>query len=170
MPDPDVLRHSIDERHTPPLTTHGVKTTIMKKIVIASTLSLLFVSTATFAGTQDCATRISAIQTQIQNAKQWGNVNQVAGLERSLANVQANCTNAGQLERAERNVQDKQEDVRKAQAEVADAADKLRDAQSRGDAKKIKSAQEKLADKQDKLSEKMDKLRIAQADLAGLKG
>ena len=166
----DELGHSINERHTAPLTTHGVKKFIMKKIIVASALPFIFISTATFAGAQDCATRINAIQTQIQNAKQWGNVNQVAGLERSLANVQANCKDTNQIERAQRDVQQKQEDVRKAQAEVAEASDKLRDAQSRGDAKKIQSAQEKLADKQDKLREKMDKLRVAQADLAALKG
>ncbi|MDR3100801.1 MAG: DUF1090 domain-containing protein [Paraburkholderia sp.] len=149
-----------------------MKKIVMKKYAIASALLLLFISTATFAGTQDCSTRINAIQTQIQYARQHGNVNQQAGLERALANVRASCTNAGQIERAERaerDVQQKQEDVRKAQAEVTEATDKLRDAQNRGDAKKTKRAQAKLADKQNKLREKMDKLRIAQADLAGLK-
>jgi chromosome segregation ATPase len=141
----------------------------MKKSLIAAVVPFVVLSTSAFAGTQDCATRISAINSQIQIAKQYGNTHKVAGLEAALAQVKANCTDAGQISRAERKVQDKQNDVRQAQDELRDAETKLRDAQARNDAKKIRKAQEKLAQKQNKLRENMDALHDAESDLAALR-
>lgn len=142
----------------------------MKKTLIAAVIPFVLLGTTAFAGTQDCATRVSALKSEIQTAQQYGNTQKVRALQGALAEVQAHCTDAGQVQRAERKVQDKQNDVRKAQDEVRDAEAKLREAQARNDAKKIQKAQEKVSDKQDKLREKMDDLRSAQADLAALKG
>jgi chromosome segregation ATPase len=142
----------------------------MKKILIAAVVPFVLLSTSAFADTQDCATRVNAINSQIEIAKQYGNTHKIASLQIALAKVQANCTDAGQVSRAASKVQDKQNDVRKAQDEVRDAEKNLREAQVRNDAKKIQKAQEKLVEKQDKLRDKMDDLSSAQADLAALKG
>ncbi|WP_112172630.1 DUF1090 family protein [Paraburkholderia unamae] len=71
----------------------------MKKIVLAAVAPRVFISSATFAGTQNCATRINIIQTKIDYARQRGNACQVAGVERKLANIRVRCPNAGQAER-----------------------------------------------------------------------
>lgn len=138
----------------------------MKKIALAAVVPFIFISNATFAGTQNCATRISIIQNKIDYARQWGNAYKVAGLERKLANIKAHCGYAGQTGKSVRDVQSREKDVREAQAEVSEASAKLRAAQDWGDPEKIRQAQKKLADKQDKLNRKMDKLYDARADLA----
>ncbi|WP_153101341.1 DUF1090 domain-containing protein [Paraburkholderia hayleyella] len=144
----------------------------MKKTLFAAIVPFVLLSaTSAFAGgTQDCATRANAIQAQIQAAKQFGNTNRVASLEGALAQVKANCTNAGQAERANRKVQDKQRDVAKAQNDVRQAEEKLREAQARGDSRKVQKAQSKLSEKQDRLRQKMDDLSAAQGDAAALRG
>ncbi|WJF89842.1 DUF1090 family protein [Paraburkholderia bonniea] len=143
----------------------------MKKIIIAAIAPIVMLgASSAFANTQDCATRANAIQAQIQAAQQYGNTNRVAALQNALAQVKANCTNAGQSDRANNRVQDKQRNVRKAQDEVRQAESKLREAQARGDARRIQQAQSKLAEKQDKLREKMDDLSNAQGDAAALRG
>ncbi|KVT04012.1 hypothetical protein WT24_25605 [Burkholderia sp. MSMB1078WGS] len=143
----------------------------MKKTLIATALPfILLAHSAASAGTRDCATRSNAIQAQIDTARQFGSTAQVERLKGALAQVKAHCTDAGQTDRAQRKMQDKQRDVQKVQNEVRKAEESVREAHARGDAKKIAKAQQKLADKQGKLREKMDNLRAAQADLAALKG
>ena len=143
----------------------------MKKIILTALVPLaLFAASNAFAGTQNCATKISAIQAQIEVAKQYGNTNQIAGLQTALAQAKANCTDAGQAGKAEEKVRKAQEDVRKTQEDVRKAEQSLREAQAKRDAKKISKAQEKLNEKQFKLREKMEDLRQAQADLTALKG
>jgi len=143
----------------------------MKKIILTALVPFaLFAASSAFAGTQNCATKINAIQAQIEVAKQYGNTHQIAGLQTALAQAKANCTDAGQASKAEEKVRKAQEDVRKTQEDVRKAEQSLREAQAKRDAKKISKAQEKLNEKQFKLREKMDDLRQAQADLAALKG
>ncbi len=143
----------------------------MKKIILTALVPFaLFAASSAFAGTQNCATKINAIQAQIEVAKQYGNTNQIAGLQTALAQAKANCTDAGQASKAEEKVRKAQEDVRKTQEDVRKAEQSLREAQAKRDAKKISKSQEKLNEKQFKLREKMDDLRQAQADLAALKG
>ncbi len=143
----------------------------MKKIFLSAVIpfALLAASNA-FAGTESCSAKISAIQAQIEVAKQYGNTHQIAGLQTALAQARANCTDAGQAAKAESKVRKAQEDVRETQQDVREAEQKLREAQAKHDPKKISKAQDKLSEKQFKLREKMEDLRQAQADLAALKG
>jgi chromosome segregation ATPase len=142
----------------------------MKETLIVAVVpfALLGASTA-FAGTQSCDTKVAAIEAQIQKAQLYGNVNKVAGLQQALAEAKARCSDAGQLARAEAEVQRKQESGRHAQEDVRRAEEQLRNAKASGDAKRIAKAQDKLRGSKAKLSEKMEKLREAQADLEALK-
>ena len=143
----------------------------MKKIILTALVPFALLAGANaFAGTQNCAAKISAIQAQIEVAKQYGNTHKIAGLQTALAQAKANCTDAGQASKAEEKVRKAQENVRKTQEDVRKAEQSLREAQAKRDAKKISKAQEKLNEKQFKLREKMQDLREAQADLAALKG
>lgn len=143
----------------------------MKKTLLTALAPLVWLGTTTaFADTVDCATKIRAIETQINIAKQYGNTHRMAGLQDALSNTKARCTDAGQLQHAERKARDAEQDVQKAQLEVREAEEKLREARAKGDAKKIAKAQKRLADKQAKLHEKTEDLRSAQADVAALKG
>ena len=143
-----------------------MKTTLLAAIV---PFALLGASSA-FADNVDCATKIRAIETQIDYAKQHGNTNRIAGLQDALANTKANCSNAGLAERADRKVRDARQDVDKAQAEVREAEDKLREARHDGKTKKVLKAERNLADKQRKLREKTEDLRSAEADRTAVKG
>nr|WP_311526456.1 DUF1090 domain-containing protein [uncultured Ralstonia sp.] len=143
----------------------------MKKTLLAALVPFALLGTsAAFADTTNCATKIRAIETQIDYAKQHRDANRVADLQDALANTKANCSNAGLAERADRKVRDAQQDVDKAQAEVREAEDKLRDARHAGKAKKIRKAERNLADRQHKLREKTAELRSAETDRAALKG
>ncbi|GCB06672.1 DUF1090 domain-containing protein [Ralstonia sp. SET104] len=146
----------------------------MKKTLFAAIapFALLGASSA-FADNIDCATKIRAIETQIDYARQHGNTGRLDGLQKALDNTKANCSNAGLVERADRKVRDAQQDVDKAQAEVDKAKGKL-DAASResrkGKDEKSRKARRTLADKERKLREKTVELRRAEADRAALKG
>ncbi|AQQ35288.1 DUF1090 family protein [Burkholderia cenocepacia] len=90
----------------------------MKHTLIALAIPVaLFVSTGAFAGTQDCATRIRALHTQIDNAKRFGNTQQAMRQRAALERIQASCTDAGQLARAERKLSDKARDLHDAQVD-----------------------------------------------------
>lgn len=143
----------------------------MKKIILSAVVPFaLMAASSAFAGnTQTCATKVSAIEAQIEVAKQFGNTHKIAGLQTALAQAKANCTDAGQAAKAETKVREKQEDVRKVQEDVRQAEQSVREAQAKGDKKKISKAQDKLSDKQFKLHEKREDLRQAQADFAALK-
>ncbi|WP_107314436.1 DUF1090 family protein [Burkholderia metallica] len=137
----------------------------MKKALIALAVPVaLLASTGAFADTQDCATRIRALQTQIDTAKRFGNANQAMRQQAALDQIKTHCTDAGQLARAERKVVDKQRDLERAQDDVEDAKARIHNAEARGDAKKLSNAQRKLADKQQKLRDATRDLHAAQAD------
>ncbi len=144
----------------------------MKKLILSAVVPFaLMAASSAFAGnTQGCATKVSAIEAQIEVAKQSGNSNKIAGLQTALAQAKANCTDAGQRAKAGTKVRERQEGVRKVQEDVRKAEQSLHEAQAKGDKKKISKAQQKLSDKQFKLREKMEDLRQAQADLAAFKG
>ncbi|MBR7958765.1 DUF1090 family protein [Burkholderia cenocepacia] len=143
----------------------------MKHTLIALAIPVaLFASTGTFAGTQDCATRIRALHTQIDNAKRFGNTQQARRQQAALERIQANCTDAGQLARAERKLSDKARDLRHAEDEVRNAQARVHEAETLGDARKLNDAQRKLADKQAKLRDATRDLHDAQVDRDALKG
>lgn len=72
----------------------------MKKIILSAVVPFaLMAASSAFAGnTQSCATKVSAIEAQIEVAKQFGNTHKIAGLQTALAQAKANCTDAGQAE------------------------------------------------------------------------
>ena len=130
----------------------------------------LLATPVAYSATQDCATRIDAIEAQIESAAQVDDTRKIARLGSALSQVKTNCTDSGQVTRAGRKVREKQEDVRKAHKEVRNAEENLRNAQAEDNEKKISKAQKRLSAKQDKLRSKMDDLRGAQADLSAFKG
>ncbi|VWD02236.1 hypothetical protein BLA18112_04074 [Burkholderia lata] len=143
----------------------------MKKVLVALVVpAALLANSGAFAGTQDCATRIRALQTQIDNAKRFGNTQQAMRQQAALEQIKANCTDAGQLARAERRVADKQRDLRNAEDEVRDAQARINEAETLGDARKIARAQRKLADKQHRQREAARDLHDAQVTRDALKG
>ncbi|KVH58849.1 hypothetical protein WS89_18685 [Burkholderia sp. MSMB1072] len=143
----------------------------MKNALVALAVPVaLFASAGTFAGTQDCSTRIRALNTQIDNAKRFGNMQQAMRQQAALDRITANCTDAGQLARAERKLTDKARDLRNAEDEVRDAQARVREAEALGDARKLNHAQRKLADKQAKLRNATRDLHDAQVDRDALKG
>jgi chromosome segregation ATPase len=143
----------------------------MKETLIAAVVPFaLLAGSVSVAATEDCGTRANAIQTQLDAARQFGNTAQAARLQIALAEVKARCTDAGQVRRAQRKVDEKQRDVRKAEDEIREAEARLSEAQARGDSKKIAKAQKKLADKRSKLQEQTSKLRDAQTDLTAIRG
>ncbi|MBR8233431.1 DUF1090 family protein [Burkholderia sp. AU42008] len=142
----------------------------MKNPLIALAVPVaLFASAGAFAGTQDCATRIRALHTQIDNAKRFGNTQQAMRQQAALERIQANCTDGGQLARAERKLTDRTRDLRNAEDEVRHAQARVHEAEARGDAKKLNNAQRKLADKQAKLRNATRDLHDAQVDRDALK-
>ncbi len=148
-----------------------IEETRMKKTLVALAVPVaLLASTGAFADTQDCATRIRALQTQIDNAKRFGNAPQAMRQQAALDQVKAHCTDAGQLARAERKVADKQRDLQRAQDEVHEAQARIHEAEALGDAKQLNKAQRKLADKQIKLRNATRDLHDAQIDRDALKG
>ncbi|KVL25071.1 DUF1090 family protein [Burkholderia sp. MSMB1835] len=143
----------------------------MKNALVALAVPVaLFASAGAFAGTQDCSTRIRALHTQIDNAKRFGNTQQAMRQQAALDRIMANCTDAGQLARAERKLTDKARDRRHAEDEVRDAQARVREAEALGDARKLNNAQRKLADKQTKLRNATRDLHDAQVDRDALKG
>ncbi|WP_175857183.1 DUF1090 family protein [Burkholderia anthina] len=141
----------------------------MKRALIALAIpALLLAGTSAFAGTQDCATRIRALQTQIDNARRFGNTQQAMHQQAALERIRAHCTDAGQRARADSKVADAQRDLRNAQDDVRDAQARADAAVTRGDAKKLNKARRKLADKQAKLREAEHDLHDAQADRTAL--
>ncbi|KAG8155462.1 DUF1090 family protein [Burkholderia catarinensis] len=143
----------------------------MKKALVALAVPVaLLASTGAFADTQDCATRIRALQTQIDDAKRFGNTRQEMRQQIALERIRDNCTDADQRARAESKVADKQRDLQNAQDEVRDAQAHVHEAESLGDAKKVNKAQRKLADKQHKLRDATRDLHDAQATRDALNG
>ncbi|QCP51008.1 DUF1090 domain-containing protein [Trinickia violacea] len=143
----------------------------MKKCLTAAVMTLALLSaSAASAYSQRCTVKIHALQAQIDAAKQAGNTNRVAGLQRALKQTKAKCTDEAQYTRAERKARNGQKDVIKAQNELDSARHQLQEATAGGDTEKIGKAQDKVAEKEHALREKMDDLRAAQANLAAIKG
>ncbi|MBJ9595651.1 DUF1090 family protein [Burkholderia seminalis] len=142
----------------------------MKGPLTAITLALaMLASPPATADTQDCATRIRALQTQIDYAKLHGNTQQAMRQQAALDAIGANCTDAGQLAHAERKVRDEQRDLAKARDEAHEAQAAVRQAETRDDAGKLAKAQRKLADKQRKLRDATRALHDAETSRDALK-
>ena len=98
-----------------------------------------------------CAAKKHAITLQLEQARAHGNSNQVAGLEKALSEVNANCTEAGLKKERENKVLDAKHEVSKRQADLDKAMKK-------GDSEKIDKRKTKLAESRKELQEALDQL------------
>ncbi|MEB0204844.1 DUF1090 domain-containing protein [Pseudomonas sp. CCC3.1] len=98
-----------------------------------------------------CAAKKHAITLQLEQARAHGNSNQVAGLEKALSEVNANCTEAGLKKERENKVLDAKHEVSKRQADLDKAMKK-------GDPEKIDKRKTKLAESRKELQEALDQL------------
>ncbi|MEB6337398.1 DUF1090 domain-containing protein [Serratia rhizosphaerae] len=143
------------------------KMTKMAIMPVVLALGVGFSSMAS-AGGYDCNAKRAAIEYQIQQAEKYGNYHRIAGLKRALNELNAHCTNGSlikdaqkKVEKLERKLADKQQDVREIKGD-------LREAQAKGDARKVAKYQRKLQEKQSDMREVAADLRQAQAELAAL--
>lgn len=93
-----------------------------------------------------CEGKRQKIEQQIDYARAHGNAHRVAGLQKALSEVNANCTNAGL--RAER-----ESDIRKKERKVEERRQELAEARADGRENKILNKQKKLKDALDELTE-----------------
>jgi len=93
-----------------------------------------------------CAAKKDDIQQQIDYAKAHNNSYRIAGLEKALSEVSANCTDASL--RA-----DREADVRKKEQKVAEREQELNEAKATGRTDKIQKKQEKLDDAKEELAD-----------------
>jgi len=98
-----------------------------------------------------CAAKQQAIRTQIDQAKAHGNTDQQAGLEKALAQSQANCTDAGLQKERENKVLDARREVAQRQADLDKAMKK-------GDSDKINKRKDKLAESRKELQQALDEI------------
>ena len=122
----------------------------MKKTLLALSFSLLpFTFTAAHADSSltGCAAKKQEIETQLSYARQHSNTHQIAGLEKALSEVNANCSDSGLL-------QQRQEKVAEKKAKVQEREQELAKAQAEGrSASKIEKRQQKLAEARQELQE-----------------
>ena len=123
---------------------------------LALLLSLGLITAGTQAaepepGLTGCAAKRSAIEQQLQQARDHKNAAQAAGLETALTQVKANCTDAGL--RSER-----EQKVLEARHEVSQRTKDLDKAMKKADAEKINKRKEKLAEAKQELQEALDDL------------
>ena len=104
-----------------------------------------------------CAAKRQDITTQIENAKAAGNTGQQAGLEKTLSEMNANCTDADLLKQQEQKVLDAKREVSRRQAD-------LNKAMSKGDPEKIDKRKDKLAESRKELQDEQEKLEKVQPD------
>jgi len=93
-----------------------------------------------------CAAKKDDIQQQIDYAKTHNNSYRIAGLEKALSEVNANCSDASL--RA-----DREADVRKKEQKVAEREQELTEAKATGHTDKIQKKQEKLVDAKEELAD-----------------
>lgn len=98
-----------------------------------------------------CAAKKHEISQQLEQARAHGNSNQVAGLEKALSEVTANCTDSSLKKERETKVLDAKHEVSKRQADL----DK---AMKRGDPERIDKRKNKLAESRKELQEALDQL------------
>lgn len=93
---------------------------------VKNTLALVLLSTASFATLaqtplKGCAAKEANIQQQLDYAKAHNNSGRIAGLEKALSEVRANCTDASLQAQREENVREKEQKVAERQQELKEA-------------------------------------------------
>ena len=102
-------------------------------------------------GLTGCAAKKQGIINQIELAKSHANLDQQAGLEKALSEVEANCTDASLKKERENKVLDAKHEVSQRQADLDKAMKK-------GDPDKINKRKDKLAESRKELQEALDEL------------
>ncbi|RKS86988.1 uncharacterized protein DUF1090 [Orbus hercynius] len=127
----------------------------MKNILKMSLITLAVTMSASALANQfeglTCAGKKTAIQTQLDYAKQANNVYQVQGLEKALTDVNTYCSNDDLAKKYQEKVQEKT-------AKLQEKQDDLKEAQLKGDPSKIAKQQAKLQKAQYELQEAQTQL------------
>lgn len=123
-------------------------------IIGVTAVSTLLLASVGHEPQKGCANKIHHIKQEIVKAQEMKNDHRVNGLEISLSNVQANCTEEGLMQRLEAKIDDEREDLREhtqdlEQAVADDRVDKV---------EKYKAKIAKDQTKIDKLTEQLDAL------------
>jgi len=142
--------------------THGL---------ICSLVLILAPLTVAKAANPHCDAKRSAIEEQIQYAKQHNNAHQVAGLEEALRKVNINCTDESLRQDADKDVRHLERKLREKQSDMRELQIKLSTEQSKADANKNKVAkyEKKLLRKQQDEQEVQQELKTARDKVASLK-
>lgn len=119
-----------------------IATTFLTSMLLLAPLEVVHAETKLTG----CEGKKHDIEQQMDYASANGNKHRVAGLQKALSELNANCTNAGL--RAER-----ESDVRKKERKVEERRQELAEASADGREIKIRNKQEKLKEAQDELNE-----------------
>lgn len=119
---------------------------LMAAVLALGCASPLFAADAARQPLTGCAAKRAAIETQLEQAKAYGNGNRVAGLQTALEKVKIYCTDGNLTQKRKQNVLD-------AEKEVAQREKDLRKAMNKGDAEKIEKRKDKLAEARDELEQ-----------------
>ena len=102
-------------------------------------------------GLTGCAAKKQGIINQIEQAKSRGNMEQQAGLETALREVNEHCTDAGLKKERENKVLEAKHEVSQRQADLDKAMKK-------GDPERINKRKEKLAESRKELQEALEEI------------
>ncbi|MBA1230998.1 DUF1090 domain-containing protein [Pseudomonas viridiflava] len=105
----------------------------------------------------ECLLKSQEISSKIQDAKTEGNKAEQTGLEKALAEVNANCTETSLLKQREQKVLDAKREVSRRQTDLNKAMDK-------GDPEKINKRKDKLAESRKELQDAQAELEKVQPD------
>ena len=123
----------------------------MNTTIKAFLFAMLSYPMACSAQTGGCDAKRSSIENEISQALAHGNKNRVEGLRAALAQVNANCTDAGLHKEAQAKVSEAQEKLAERQYELAEAKAKGKSA-------------EKIVERQRKVDEAQADLEEAQRE------
>lgn len=121
----------------------------------------LFASLAMAAGLAQaanpaCDMKAAEVEAQIAHARQNGNEHRQRGLERALANLRANCTDASLIRDIQEDIDDQREDIRELEEDLAE--------------KRAEGRQDKVARIERKLEEERAELGDLEGELKYLQG
>lgn len=128
----------------------------MKVKYALAVVLVLGVSGPAFASGPACAQKISDIESQISHAKEHGNHRRISGLEKTLAAVRENCTDAALLSEKEEEISEKHEDIAELEEEILEK-------ESEGRLDKVQKLERKLEHEQ-------RELKILQQEVEQIKG
>ncbi|EKG34748.1 Protein of unknown function DUF1090 [Pseudomonas syringae pv. avellanae str. ISPaVe013] len=132
----------------------------LSPLILFTSCTLL--ATTVFADAQapmpsECQIKSQEISSKIQDAKTEGDKAEQAGLEKALAEVNANCTETSLIKQRKQKVLDAKQEVSRRQTDLNKAMEK-------GDPEKINKRKDKLADSRKELQQAQTELEKVQPD------